>query len=226
MGTTNAGFMIGWLQGTILDTWSQGPKAGVVLNCAGVGYEVQLTQRQQAPLVEGEPLDLWIHQVYREDASVLFGFSDKNERELFRRLISVNGVGPQAALALLQECGLTELIRAITGGDLRRLCKAQGVGKRTAERLAVELRTGLAAFDGPQSPGLSLVEGLPDELNADTSPLLNDLEGTLMALGYDDLEIRRALRAVHAQGAGVRPEDGDLDSWLKSCLQWLSQDAG
>lgn len=218
--------MIGWLQGTVLDTWVQGPKAGVVLNCAGVGYEVQLTQRQQAGLSEGSQLNLWIHHIQRDDASVLYGFSDKNERDLFRRLISVNGVGPQAGLALLQECGLTELIRAITNGDLRRLCKAQGVGKRTAERLAVELRTSLAAFDEQQAPGLSLVEGLPEALTADSSPLLSEVEGTLAALGYDDLEIRRALRAVHDLGDGVRPADSDVDNWLKHCLQWLSQDAG
>ena len=65
--------MIGWLQGTVLDTWSQGPKAGVVLNCAGVGYEVQITQRQQGQLEEGDDLILWTHHIQREDASVLFG---------------------------------------------------------------------------------------------------------------------------------------------------------
>ena len=217
--------MIGWLQGTVLDTWSQGPKAGVVLNCAGVGYEVQITQRQQGQLEKGDDLILWTHHIQREDASVLFGFDDKNERELFRRLIRVNGVGPQAALALLQECGLTDLIRAITGGDLRRLCKAQGVGKRTAERLAVELRTELTGFGAPQSPGLSLVEGLPEDCMPDSNPVFTDVETTLTALGYEDLEIRRALRAVHEQHDGNSPSDNDVDAWLKLCLQWLSKEA-
>ena len=217
--------MIGWLQGTVLDTWSQGQKAGVVLNCAGVGYEVQVSQRQQSRLVEGDGLDLWIHHVQREDTSVLFGFPDKNERELFRRLIRVNGVGPQAALALLQECELTELIRAITNGDLRRLCKAQGVGKRTAERLAVELRTELTRFDAQQSPGLSLVEGLPEDGLSETNPVFSDVENILTSLGYEDLEIRRALRAVHEHQDGNRPPDSDVDAWLKLCLQWLSKEA-
>ena len=217
--------MIGWLQGTVLDTWSQGQKAGVVLNCAGVGYEVQVSQRQQSRLVEGDGLNLWIHHVQREDTSVLFGFPDKNERELFRRLIRVNGVGPQAALALLQECGLTELIRAITNGDLRRLCKAQGVGKRTAERLAVELRTELTGFDAQQSPGLSLVEGLPEDGLSETSPVFSDVENILTSLGYEDLEIRRALRAVHEHQDGNRPPNSDVDAWLKLCLQWLSKEA-
>ena len=69
--------MIGWLQGTVLDSWSQGAKSGVVLNCAGVGYEIQLTPRLQGRLANGEIVDLWIHHTQREDASVLYGGDDK-----------------------------------------------------------------------------------------------------------------------------------------------------
>ena len=220
-----AGFMIGWLQGTVLDSWSQGAKAGVVLNCAGVGYEIQLTPRLQGRLANGETVELWIHHTQREDATVLYGFADKNERELFRRLISVSGVGPQVGLALLQDCGLSELIRAITAGDLRRLSKAQGVGKRTAERLAVELRTALTGLDD-QQPGLSLVEGLPETHDDEQQKQLSEVEQTLASLGYEDLEIRRALRAVHDQNDNERPKPDDLEAWLKQCLQWLSRQAG
>ena len=94
-------------------------------------------------------------------------------------------------LALLQDCGFSELIRAITAGDLRRLSKAQGVGKRTAERLAVELRTSLSGLDD-QQPGLSLVEGMLDTHDDEQQQQLSEVEQTLASLGYEDLEIRRA----------------------------------
>ena len=131
----------------------------------------------------------------------------------------VNGVGPQAGLALIQECTAIELIAAICSGDLRRLCKAQGVGKRTAERLAVELRTTLAALND-RDPEPSLVEG---GASSDSTPESGDLEETLTALGYEDLEIRRAMRAVR-EGPDP-PANDDTDAWIRSCLRWLSRDS-
>ena len=139
-----------------MECWTQGNRSGVLLLCSGVGYEVHLTERHQQNLSADSDLNLWIHQVQREDGSSLYGFPLRQERDLFRLLISVSGVGPQAGLALVQECRPQELVEAISSGDLRRLCKAQGIGKRTAERLAVELRASIAAFAGvdPAPPWL------------------------------------------------------------------------
>ena len=147
--------MIGWLQGRHMECWTQGNRSGVLLVCAGVGYEVQLTSRHQKQLQPDSELILWIHQVQREDGSSLFGFPSRQERDLFRLLIGVNGVGPQAGLALLHECKPQELVAAISGGDLKRLCQAQGIGKRTAERLAVDLRTPIAAFRWTRPPAIA-----------------------------------------------------------------------
>ncbi len=216
--------MIGWLHGERIEHWSQGGRQGLVIACAGVGYEVQLASRYLQPLSIETICTLWIHQVQRDDGSSLFGFPDRRERDLFRVLIGVNGVGPQMALALLECCRAEELIEAIIDGDLRRLTQAQGVGKRTAERLAVELRDRLGAWSTqPESDGsgLSLVDRSDlKELPIQPDPL-RDLQLTLGALGYEDLEIRRAMRAV-AAGGEVPPSD-DGDAWLRSSLQWLNR---
>ena len=151
-----------WLQGRPMECWTQGNRSGVLLLCGAVGYEVHLTERHQQNLPADGDLNLWIHQVQREDGSSLYGFPLRQERDLFRLLISVSGVGPQAGLALMQECKPQELVEAISSGDLRRLCKAQGIGKRTAERLAVELRASIAAFAGVD-PAPSLAEGVSSE---------------------------------------------------------------
>ena len=213
--------MIGWMRGQLIECWTLGNRNGVLLDCSGIGYEIHLAARQLSNLKLDEELTLWIHQSQREDGSSLYGFLHRQERDLFRLLIGVNGVGPQAGLALLQECGPKQLVDAISSGDLRTLCRAQGIGKRTAERLAVELRTAIAAFAG-LNPEPSLVEGIPAEQMPATG---EEVEATLLMLGYDELEIRRAIRAIAEGSSGPPPSGQDQDGWLRSCLQWLSRES-
>ena len=213
--------MIGWLQGERIDTWSQGGRKGLVIACGGVGYEVQLTSGQQTRLETESRCTVWIHQVQRDDGTSLYGFVERQERDLFRTLIGVNGVGPQMALALLECCGASALVEAIVEGDLRRLTQAQGVGKRTAERLAVELRDRLSGWRSPAPDALSLVDRTDLKMLPIQGDPLEELQQTLEALGYEDLEIRRAMRAV--ANADPSPDPDDADAWLRQSLRWLSQ---
>jgi Holliday junction DNA helicase RuvA len=217
--------MIGWLQGRLAETWQQGGRCGLLLICQGVGYELQLSQRhwQQLP-APGTDLSLHVHHSIRDDGWTLFGFADRIERDLFRELLAVSGVGPQAALGLLGALEARDLVSAVVRSDLRRLCQAPGVGKRTAERLAVELRQRfkerfVALVDGTDngSDGDDLpVEAWPDAVGADEVGI------TLAALGYEALEIHRALRAVAATGLA---SDASVDTWIRECLRWLSRSA-
>jgi Holliday junction DNA helicase RuvA len=225
--------MIGWLQGQVLELWQQSNRCGVVLAVCGVGYEVQLTRRQFAALPpRGASLELHIHQAIREDGWLLFGFAARQERDLFRELIAVNGVGPQAALALLGELEPQALVVAIIHADLRLLARAQGVGKRTAERLAVELRERLQQRFSAWCEGLSGGVGEPasdpaSEAGLPCGSARDDVNLTLTALGYEPLEIQRAVRAVAALGgqAGAEPLGEDPEAWIRGCLRWLSRDA-
>ena len=129
--------MIGWLQGQLAERWQHTNRCGLLLVCNGVGYEVQVPRRQWERLGEsGSALTLHIHQVIRDDGWTLYGFASRAERDLFRELVAVSGVGPQMALGLLGQLSCEELVRAIVQADLRLLSQAPGVGKRTAERLA------------------------------------------------------------------------------------------
>ena len=229
--------MIGWLHGEIAESWQQDKRCGLLLRVGGVGYELWLSPRQWQELPSpGTAMGFYIHTAIREDAWTLYAFSRRHERDLFRELVAVSGVGPQMALGLLGAMAAEELVRAIVQADLRRLCQAPGVGKRTAERLAVELRTRLqqrfldqldsagvpagegagvvGAGGGDQDRALALVE----------VPLAGasreEVQLTLAALGYEALEIQRALRAVAAGGLTA---GDDPDLWLRDCLRWLSQ---
>ncbi|MCS5690483.1 Holliday junction branch migration protein RuvA [Cyanobium sp. FGCU-6] len=218
--------MIGWLQGTVAEPWQARPRCGLLLICGGVGYEVQLGRRQWEALpAAGGTIGLHIHHSVREDAWTLFGFPRREERELFRELVAVSGVGPQMALGLLGELESAELVRAIVQADLRRLSQAPGVGKRTAERLAVELRTRLqerypaaAAVSAEVialESGVAGGEGPGEEGRA-------EVQITLEALGYEILEVHRALRAVAAAGLAA---DAPVDDWIREGLRWLSRPA-
>lgn len=216
--------MIGWLQGTVAEPWQAPPRNGVLLICGGVGYEVQLGRRQwQALPAVGREIGLHIHHSVREDAWTLFGFPVREERELFRELVGVSGVGPQMALGLLGELEVAELVQAIVRGDIRRLVQAPGVGKRTAERLSVDLRTRLqeryaAAELSPERIALERGDG-GGEGPGEASRL--EVQSTLEALGFETLEVHRALRAVAADLAA----DAPVDDWIREALRWLSREA-
>jgi len=221
--------MIGWLQGELAEPWQHDKRQGLLLICQGVGYELLLAKRHWERLPAGSPeLTLHVHQVIREDSWTLYGFDSRANRDLFRELVAVSGVGPQMALGLLGQLSAEELVRAIVQADLRLLCQAPGVGKRTAERLSVELRTRLherfggggsaadtadLAMEASQQPA----EGLEADVRQEVSL-------TLTALGYEALEINRALRAVASQGSATGAAGGgDADAWLRECLRWLSR---
>lgn len=217
--------MIGWLQGQLQDPWQQANRCGLLVICQGVGYEVQVSQRLWAQLPPpGDPITFHVHHTIREDGWTLFGFESRLERELFRELVAVNGVGPQMGLALLGSMGLEELVGAIVDGNTKLLSQAPGVGKRTAERLALELRQKLldrfAPLVGPARLEVSSEGG--DGPSGGLSVLGDDLQNTLIAMGYDRMEIHAALRAVAAQG--LDPE-ADGERWLGDCLRWLSRAA-
>ena len=201
--------MIGWLQGTIKQYYQRGNRHIALIASGGVGYEVQLVQRDWMTLHLGDEQERWVHQVVSADNLQLFGFSAIEERDLFRELIGVNGVGPQAALALLDALQLSELLRALIHSDLKTLCRAPGVGKRTAERMALELRSRLANTVAPSDTEQVSLESSPRELIA-----------TLETLGYETHEIQNALQRLNSIGG---PQDGDDDdAWLRACIRLMS----
>lgn len=187
--------MIGRIQGVLLE--KRAPE--LLIDVHGVGYELQvpMTTVYQLPEV-GQPVTLYTHFSVREDAQQLFGFASQRERELFRLLIKVNGVGPKLALAILSGMDVDGFVRCVRDGDSVTLTRIPGVGKKTAERLLVEVRDRLKAWH--QTAGIS-ADALPD-LPA-VGDYLAEAESALVALGYKPQEAARAIAAVQADS----PED-------------------
>ena len=218
--------MIGWLEGDVLQLWQRGGRRGLLLNCRGVGYEVVLHQRLHTALADALQtskgpllhLELFTHLQVRDEGWMLYGFTTEAERELFRELIAVSGIGPQLALALLGCFELPELVQALVSADITRLSRAPGVGKRSAERLAVELRRKLSERFGGVELGEPWAE--PGSTQLPVADIRQDVELTLSALGYGPQEIRQSLAAAAQSNSATTPED-----WIQACLGWLAQQA-
>jgi holliday junction DNA helicase RuvA len=183
--------VIGFLRGRLVA--KRAPS--LVLDVHGVGYEVDAPMSTffNLPAV-GEELMLHTHLVVREDAHALFGFLSEAERSLFRSLIRVSGVGAKLALAILSGVSAEEFRRCVHHNDTATLVRLPGVGKKTAERLIIEMRDRLPAGQGATMPGLEMPRGF-DPL----SPT-DEAVSALIALGYKPLEAERMIRGVAAEG--------------------------
>ncbi|SFQ05349.1 Holliday junction DNA helicase subunit RuvA [Geopseudomonas sagittaria] len=181
--------MIGRLRGTLAE--KQPPHLLVDVNGVGYELEVPMTTLYRLPSL-GEPLTLHTHLVVREDAQLLYGFSSKRERELFRELIRLNGVGPKLALALMSALEVDELVRCVQAEDTSALTRVPGVGKKTAERLLVELKDRFKVWESMPSIA-PLVE--PARAAA-VSSAQSDAVSALVALGFKPAEASRAVSLV------------------------------
>jgi holliday junction DNA helicase RuvA len=184
--------MIGQLRGILLE--KQPPQ--LVLEVNGVGYEMDAPMGTFYQLPEvGQEVVLLTHFVVREDAHHLYGFATRNERQLFRTLLKVNGVGPRLALTILSSIEPDEFVRCIMNNDSQHLVRLPGVGKKTAERLIIEMRDKLGSFQHAFGGDVSLSTPLP---SGETSrhPILQDAISALIALGYKPQEASRAIAKI------------------------------
>lgn len=192
--------MIGRLKGELLE--KHPPQLLVDVN--GVGYELEASMNTFYRLPDrGKSVVLYTHFVVREDAQLLYGFADRDERSLFRALIKVNGVGPKLALTILSGIDTEGFIRTVHQGDTASLVRLPGVGKKTAERLIVEMKDRLKELQAA-GPGEFQLSSPGEAAQAPASDAVAEAETALVALGYRPAEASRAIsKAEKALGAGA-----------------------
>ena len=191
--------MIGRLNGKLVE--KQPPQ--IVIDVGGVGYEVDVSMQTFYTLPPlGEPVQLFTQLVVREDAHLLFGFGSVQERATFRQLVKVSGIGAKTALGILSAMSAGELAQAVAQEDVGRLSSAPGIGKKTAERMVLELRGKLS------DAGADNLFSAPASHSTDHS---EDIIGTLLALGYTDREARAAAKGL--------PEGVDVSEGVRLALK-------
>ena len=192
--------MIGKLTGTLLE---KNPPQ-ILIDCHGVGYEVDVPMSTFYNLPAlGEKTALLTHFVLREDAQILYGFGSASEREAFRQLIKISGVGPRTALSVLSGMSVADLAQAVTAQESGRIVKVPGIGKKTAERLLLELKGKLGA-DLPLTGAASAV-----------GESASDIQQALMALGYSEKDAAAALKAL--------PKEVGVSEGIKLALKALAR---
>ena len=194
--------MIARLTGRVLSLDSN----TLVLDVNGVGYEIEVSSFTANSFELDNIVTLETHLIVREDAQILFGFKEASEKKLFRTLIKINGVGPRLAIGILSGLGEDQFSLAIRDKDLKILTALPGVGKKTAERLIIELQDKM------------IFERASGEKNRSkiSSDVLSDLEGTLLNLGYKPQEVDLAV-------SRIKVESADLEVLIKAALKELGR---
>ena len=192
--------MIGRIQGILVSVHP--PR--LLVDCQGVGYEIDVPMSTLYQLPEiNQKITLLTHFQVREDAQQLFGFATETEREAFRQLVKISGVGSRTALAVLSGMSVNELAQAIAMQEAGRLTQVPGIGKKTAERLCLELK-------GKLAPDLGIASGKPHVIEA-SSEILQ----ALLALGYSEKEAHLALKQI--------PPDSSVSDGIRMGLKYLSK---
>jgi len=199
--------VIGFLRGRLL---GKRPPF-LLLDVNGVGYEVEAPMTTFYALPEeNQEVSLYVHLVVREDAQLLFGFSDRPQRELFRSLLKINGVGPKVGLAILSTLNTDDFIACIHREDAAMLTRVPGIGKKTAERMIIDMRDRIEEF-GASAGGITTPTHTPSPENP-----VQDAVGALIALGYKSADANKAIRAVESDGH-------QRDDLIRNALRYLTK---
>ena len=184
--------MISWISGEIVDTWIKTKKIYVLINCHGLGYEVQVLESLEKHL-EKNNITLWIHQIKREDSDLYFGFKDKETREFFRDLLQVKGIGPQISMSLLNKYDMKQIFNSIRNEDKELFNSIPGIGPKMTERLFLELKNKIPVNseiikDFSEKPN--------NELKKEIKNLIDDLDLALKSLSYSLKERKKAINLI------------------------------
>ncbi|GAB6170479.1 Holliday junction branch migration protein RuvA [Clostridium carnis] len=183
----------------------------IIIDNSGLGYKIFTSGATMASMPKsGEEVKLFIEQIVREDFIGLYGFDSREELEMFKLLLGINGVGAKAALSLLSISRINNLKYAIMMGDEKHLCRAPGIGKKTAGRIILELKDKIKQDE--------LIEGVEDILTVENSDgnyasIIAEVLGALLALGYSEKEAEMAIRKVD--------KSDSVENMIKSCLKAL-----
>ena len=198
--------MIGQIRGKLIE---KNPPE-ILMEVGGITYELQIPMSTLYQLPElGRDLLLHTHFVVREDAQLLYGFYDKGDKAMFRALIRVNGVGPKLALGILSSMDVNEFVRTVRNNDVTTMVNLPGIGKKTAERLIIEMRDRLSEWDTSASSPTSASLGLAE------AGIKKDAETALIGLGYKPPQATRAISQVLKDN----PEISDNEELIRLSLK-------
>ena len=219
--------MISWINGELVESWQTNQKFFVLINCQGLGYEIQILEsfflKLKTNQISNKNITLWIKHIKKEDSDLLFGFTSKDQKKFFIEILSIRGVGSQIGMGILNKFSITEVINAIKTQNKKLICSVPGVGQKMSDRLILELKNKFTSEliledkKGEDEFGIK---------NPENNQIIEDLQLTLQSLNYKNKEIKTILPILIKEVDLLAKKENILsfENLLKLAMNYLDND--
>ena len=222
--------MINWITGELLEFWQTNQKFFILINCQGIGYEIQILESYFLELktnkINNKDITLWIKHIRKEDTDLLFGFNSKDQKNFFNEILNVRGVGSQIGIGLLNKFSHSEIINAINTQNKKLICSVPGIGPKMTERLILELKNKFKnefQISERNNNDKFMID------NAEINKMIGDLKLTLQSLNYTKTEIDsifpNLIRETNKINLLSKKENISFENLLKLAMNYLDNDS-
>ena len=220
--------MISWINGELVDLWQNNQKFFVLINCQGLGYEIQILEsfflKLKTNHISIKKITLWIKHIKKEDSDLLFGFTSKEQKNFFIEILSIRGVGSQIAMGILNKFSISEVINAIKTQNKKLICSVPGIGQKMSDRLILELKNKFKSeiqFEDKKDKDKLEIK------DPETNKMIEDLQLTLQSLNYKNKEIDTVLPIIISEVDLLAKKENNLsfENLLKLAINYLDRDS-
>ena len=220
--------MISWINGELVDLWQNNQKFFVLINCQGLGYEIQILEsfflKLKTNQISNRNITLWLKHIKKEDSDLLFGFTSKEQKNFFIEILSIRGVGSQIGMGILNKFSISEVINAIKTQNKKLICSVPGIGQKMSDRLILELKnkfTSEIKFEDKKDNDKFEIK------DPETNKMIEDLQLTLQSLNYKNKEIKTILPIINKEVDLLAKKDNNLsfENLLKLAMNYLDKES-
>ena len=220
--------MISWINGELVELWQNNQKFFVLINCQGLGYEIQILEsfflKLKTNQISNKNITLWIKHIKKEDSDLLFGFTSKDQKDFFIEVLNVRGVGSQIGMGILNKFSINEVIKAIKTQNKKLICSIPGVGQKMSDRIILELKS---KFKSEMQFEEEKVKYEFEINDPEIIKMMEDLKLTLQSLNYKDKEINTILPILIKEVDLLSKKENNLsfENLLKLSMNYLEKDS-
>ena len=220
--------MISWINGDLVELWQINQKFFILINCQGLGYEIQILEslflKLKTNQISNKNITLWIKHIKKEDSDLLFGFTSKEQKNFFIEILSIRGVGSQISMGILNKFSINEVINAIKTQNKKLICSVPGIGQKMSDRLILELKNKFNSeiiFEKEKNKEVFEIK------NPEINKILVDLHLTLKSLNYTNNEIKSILPFIIKETDGLDKNEKNIsfENLLKLAMNYLDKDS-
>ena len=220
--------MISWINGDLVELWQTNQKFFILINCQGLGYEIQILESLYLKLktnqISNKNITLWIKHIKKEDSDLLFGFTSKEQKNFFIEILSIRGVGSQISMGILNKFSINEVINAIKTQNKKLICSVPGIGQKMSDRLILELKNKFKSeIQFEEEKAKDEFEIKDPEINK----MIEDLQLTLQSLNYKNKEIKTILPIIINEVDFLEKKENNLsfENLLKLAMNYLDKES-